>query len=162
MKLHIDQVPHRAVYTKKERGAKGSAAGKAKDGAATYLQQERLKDEVDKTKDSITALSCLYQLDDAGIVGKVQWTVTHPSDSEYASLAPEEHEKFSLEVRPPADAAFFKTFVLTRDRERGKTSKKLVQQHLASRALDTLLKKRRAKKWQELTFQEIKFILENE
>eukprot|EP00977_Amphora_coffeiformis_P000849 scaffold184_cov179-Amphora_coffeaeformis.AAC.8 len=180
LKLSIDKVWHRSVYanaskTKKvikdePNGEKSNVTevteayisnGDEFEANRWAFNKGAPSQSPERTKDGVTALACLKQLEDAKILGNIEWHTTYPSDSEYASSDPEAHEMISLHIHPASEVhAFFPDgFKIGQDRETSRVSKKQIQHHLASITLESLLKKYTSKRWQAYSFNDIKSML---
>jgi hypothetical protein len=122
------------------------------------------------TSDGITALSCLKQLQDAGLIGNVEWKTDTPSMSKYASFDPESHESNTLIVRRlqgPAQQPQGQQqqqqqqrvadMIWEQDRCINVESRKIVQQHLASLALCDII----SEDWSKQSFRDLKQTMEN-
>jgi hypothetical protein len=113
--------------------------------------------------DGQTAMVCLKQLQDCGLVGSVEWTAVSPSKSAYAVIAPHLHEHNCLTVKRGIGES---TSVLTtdlfyeQDREVNSVNRQGLRHHLASLALLEITGPRRL--WSSLSFTELReFLLKN-
>ena len=111
-----------------------------------------------RTKDGQSALACLKQLQDAGLIGSIDWAYTLPSKSVYASFNPQEHEHILLTVSKSENRelnALGDDFLeYEQDREINRVSKKDLKQHLATFAISEIAGPK--VRWSELTFKELK------
>jgi hypothetical protein len=132
LKLSIEKVPHRSIYL----GSKVKGPEEEQKGFSVPPSL--------CTKDGVSAMSCLKQLEDAGFLAKIEWEEAHISRN---------GEKLSLKVHslPPLHH-----FALSRDRKLNGKSRKQLKQQMASIAMESLLTECCNKKWQECSFDEIK------
>ena len=162
LKLSIQEVPHRSVYMENKVREPRARRGKDKSNqsASKDSQRERKKPlsiprAPPSTRDNRTAMSCLKQLEDAGIFTVVQWEYTEPVDA----VDPSTHERVSLKIHTSNTLHMFDDFEASWDREINRIPRKQIQQHLASIALENLLSAYSDKSWQEYSFTDIKSII---
>ena len=121
------------------------------------FQMEPPPKEIAVTKDGITAIACLRQLKDSGLIGEYNWTYTYPSKSTYASFLPDEYENVRLTVQLGENAESIPlppNLVYEQDREHQVVSRKLLKHHLASMALRDITGPE--SRWCDLTFAQLK------
>lgn len=113
------------------------------------------------TKDGQTAVACLKQLQDAGLIGVVDWTTTMPSESSYASFDPQAHEHVCLTIKKAKDREMNvlkdDILVYSQDRNVNYMSRQALKQHLATFAICDIVGPK--VRWSELTYQELKSAL---
>lgn len=99
----------------------------------------KLPEVLPSTSDGLSAMACLKQLEDSGVVGTITWETISPSPTLFARFAPEKFECIRLAVEKAAkdtrNGALHENVKLEQDRELGTISKQAVKQHLASLAL---------------------------
>jgi hypothetical protein len=110
-----------------------------------------------KNVDGQTAIALLVQLSEAKILGPIEWNITAPSHTMYASVDPQVHECVRLSVKRgpklhntvPDDG-----LVYEQDRHVNLESRQSLKQHLASFALCDLLGPQT--RWSEMTLRDLK------
>jgi hypothetical protein len=108
------------------------------------------------TTDGHSALACLKQLCDLGLIGELEWDSIRPSPSEYASFNPEEHELLSLTVcRGLLDQnTLDHTLKYEQDRDINHVSRQALKQHLGTFALCEIVGP--GKRWTTMTFKTLR------
>ena len=108
------------------------------------------------TLDGQTALACLKQLVDAGMVGPMSWNEMSPSPTEYASYDPALYELVTLSIAESRTdrAVLHENLEYEQDRHINELSRRSLRQHLASLALCDIVGPQR--RWTEMTFPEMK------
>ena len=111
--------------------------------------------------DGQTAMACLKQLGDAGMIGEIMFTTTAPSKSEYASYNPTNYEHHHLVVTKGPDettSLLRQDLVYAQDRDLNKQTKQALRQHLASLALCDITGPQCC--WSEMTFADLRQFLQ--
>jgi hypothetical protein len=112
------------------------------------------------SKGGQTAMACLKQLVDAGLIGDMKYTYTKPSTSEYASFNPSNYEHIRLFVQR---GQYENTSVLQldleydQDRDVNNQTRQVLKQHLASLALRDITGPQR--RWSDMNNLELKAFL---
>jgi hypothetical protein len=108
------------------------------------------------TTDGHSALACLKQLRDLGLIGEMEWNSITPSPSEYASFNPEEHELLSLTVGKGLleQDRWNDVLVYEQDRDINHVSRQALKQHLGTFALCEIVGP--DKKWTTMTFKTLR------
>lgn len=104
-----------------------------------------------------TALQLLQQLNDAQMIGSIQWNHTMPSNSDYASINPDDHESVQLVIQQgvkPTKSVLHEGLTYEQDRDVKLVSRQAVKQHLASFALCDLLGPQ--KRWSDMNITDIR------
>lgn len=113
-----------------------------------------------ENKDGLTAVNCLHQLRDAGMIGKTRFVNTSPSKSEFASLNPLNYEHVQLTIKRGKDkniSILRKDLCYGQDRDVKTQTRKALRQHLASLALSDITGPEN--RWSDLTFAELRKFL---
>jgi hypothetical protein len=110
--------------------------------------------------DGLTAMECLSQLSDIGLIGAVKCALTTPSKSDYASINPTNYEHLKLTVQrgKPASPLLGKDLTYDQDRDKNSQSRQALKQHLASLALRDITGPENI--WSEVTIADIRKKLE--
>ena len=109
------------------------------------------------TKDQVTAMACLKQLQDTGLLGHITWNHVHPSKTSFASFNPVGHECVSLDIA--ASTHGFKDHIfIEQDRDTTLVSRQILKQHLADLALRRIFGHDTA--WESFSFKELREKLE--
>lgn len=110
-----------------------------------------------KTPDGLTAMACLKQLEDAGFVGKMQWTSVRPSTSSNTLSNAEANELVGLTLLAADDdnSILRENLFYEHDRDVNTISKQAIRHHLASLALCDVV----GPNWSDLSFKELKKLL---
>ncbi|CAB9505954.1 5'-3' exoribonuclease 2 [Seminavis robusta] len=109
------------------------------------------------TTEGQSALACLKQLSDAGLVGAIEWKITMPSPSEYASFNPEEHELVTLTVQKASDPELNilnDVLIYEQDRDINHVSRQALKQHLSTFAICDIVGPEI--KWTTMTFKDLR------
>jgi hypothetical protein len=113
-----------------------------------------------ENKDGVTAIVCLNQLRDVGMIGKTRFAMKSPSKSKYASFNPLNYEHVQLTIKRAEDkhiSVLREDLYFSQDRDVKKQTRRALRQHLASLALCDLTGPR--KRWSEMTFPELRDFL---
>ena len=160
----LDDVEFKRAYPRKEgnkkarkRRLKMSVKGKdilPTENSSTFEGRKSIQ----CTTDGVSAVACLKQLQDAGLIGTIEWSNSVETTS--SESRPGEVERVQLSVA--AGAAPFTvlekkmSFVL--DRNRQQLPRKAVKQDLASKALKELIGP--TKTWTDVSFSELRKFLQ--
>jgi len=109
------------------------------------------------TTDGQSALACLKQLEDAGFIGEIKWSITVPSPSSYASFNPDEHELVGLTVAKSENdnlSILDEFLAYEQDRDVNRNSRQSIKHHLADFAISEITGK--DIKWTNGTFKDLK------
>ena len=177
----LDDVQYKSAYKKgapKDRKAKGKAgilstSGRRVENTAIAKKMARKPATVTErmlsynvilppkkpstTTDGQSAVGCLKQLQDAGLIGENEWTRTIPSPTAYASFNPDEHELVRLKVNKGTDEnlnILKKALVYEQDRDVNQNSRQAIRHHLANFALCEILGPEI--KWTNYSFKELR------
>jgi hypothetical protein len=113
-----------------------------------------------ENRDGDTAIVCLNQLRDVGMIGKTRFAMKSPSKSKYASFNPLNYEYVQLTIKRAEDkhlSVLREDLYYSQDRDVNKQTRRALRQHLASLALCDLTGPR--KRWSEMTFAELRDFL---
>ena len=111
-------------------------------------------------KEGDTALTCLKQLKDVGLIGETRFTLTTPSNSRYASFDPKNYEHIQLVIQKSEDdgvGVLRQDLEYGQDRDVNKQSRVALKQHLGSLALCDITGPQR--RWTEMTFSDLRNFL---
>ena len=109
------------------------------------------------TADGQSALACLKQLQDSGLIGEIEWVTEFPSTSSYAAFNPNEHEFVRLTVQKSSNQEnndLKEALVYEQDRLVNLVSKQAVKQHLATFAMCDIVGPELY--WGNVTFKELR------
>lgn len=163
-RLLMERVP---VTGKEERRTKAAAAPKKKkiDVKRRLKQFNKVEPPTSPVLnlDNQTALTCLKQLGDIGMIGQMKFTTTAPSRSEYASYNPSNYEHYHLLIpQGPGDNSneiLYKDLEYDQDRDIKTGNRQVMRQHLASLALCDITGSQR--RWSEMSFEDLRdFLME--
>jgi hypothetical protein len=113
-----------------------------------------------ENRDGDTAIVCLNQLRDVGMIGKTRFAMKSPSKSKYASFNPLNYEHVQLTIKRAEDkhiSVLREDLYYSQDRDVKKETRRALRQHLASLALCDLTGPR--KRWSDMTFAELRDFL---
>ncbi len=108
-----------------------------------------------------TALYILTQLHAMEMVGPIEFNITVPSKSEYASWNAERYENYHLRIRPSDMGSvnvLNTTLEFDQDRDMTRQSRQALKQHLADLALSKLVGS--DVQWRNLTFADLRWVLQ--
>lgn len=178
----INSVPFRSVFHSKPNRDSPGGSRRGKSMGSQAISKPRTvpvsKDTVDvssrlrlfklsippttfsRTTDGVTAVACLKQLEDAGLVGEMKWESVTPSQSPYATFDPGSHEFIRLTVLPGSDARSTLESPVTAEQDRDiyETSKQSLKHHLAGIAIEQILQRPEVR-WTDQTFAELKTLV---
>jgi hypothetical protein len=104
-----------------------------------------------------TPMLLLNQLSDAKMIGPIEWQITLPSPSSYASVDPHTHEHVQLVVRKGTDkekSILSEDLAYEQDRDINHVSRRSLKHHLSSFALCDILGPQ--KRWNDMSFKELR------
>jgi hypothetical protein len=113
-------------------------------------------------KEDLTALYVLTQLHALQFVGPIEFNITSPSTSGYASWNPKNYEHYHLRIPPSKTKTanvLNRTLNFDQDRDLSQQSRQAIKQHLADLALTELLGPEVS--WKSLNFADLRWTLQN-
>jgi hypothetical protein len=165
LKQHLmQQAGLTSIVTLKNNKDSSKRASSGKIALTTRLEEFKLvmpSEDLQMNKDGDTAVQCINQLRDTGLIGKTIFRMTSPSKSKYASIDPPNYENIRLSIKKAKTKKVLgvlrEDLHYSQDRDVNKQTRRALKQHLASLALCDITGPQR--RWSEMTSAELKEFL---
>ena len=166
-KESIMKVEYKAAYANRKKRHKGTKKAKAnpktKDRVfggfevrSNASQGDLPPSSPSSTRDGVTAMASLKQLEDAGLVGRISWRVKNQSKTENASLSEHlETMQLFIDRGKKGKSVLSSDLKYEKDRHINTVSKQRMKHHVSSIALQDIA----GPNWTKLSFKELKSFL---